>query len=791
METQTHTANTDGHSTASAPNASTQQLDELVRDALEKLKAQLQQKMTEMFVSAEEHLINYSEITEHNEGPDDEADSESDDSKESYYEKLLNLFHAEQNNIESEFFKAIDENEPSKEQAPSDELKLTNTLSLVEQDDMDEMVAVTAMYSNAMNKYEEEVNNLGARIEHLETLSSKTLPKYMFDPRHICEAYQEALRHTDMPIEYKLPLFKLFDHVVTSCLEDMYKSLNQVFIDAGVLPEVVYTVGHNVSEEHPIEAESSDDLDMPNGAESQNDHSPHTGIGGGGTGSADFVPQNNASTNRIPRSHDEISHFISQFMSGNTTAKGEGLPQSFSTIVSEPESQNTYSHSDLLNALSKVQSNLSKDDFDAASAIDAEQIKRAIIADLGRTHGGAVTKTVHALDQRCIDFVGLIFQEIAEDESISMVITNLLMLLQIPIIKIAMVDQNLFSDDGHPARQTLNLITKAGRGITDDSDKVYLQLKEIVHALLHEHDVDHGSFEKAVQELQLLISKEDEIAAEKEKVERQAIIKQHARDVVLGEMRRVTKHKVVPEDNRPLLLKHWPSLMFNHYISHGIESSRWLTSLEIFNILMESLQPIRKQSQWQKLKDNHESLVKMVSDELHKTRQGRKEIDAQITALELTFQKMLDAYQHQLDTGAEKEVSEPDVTTAPDSEVDRQMVEDGEAEAEAAEYEDKAARIEEQVKIAREKISRLPSDLHPGAWFEVFNGEDHPVRRLKLSVILTEVAKLVFVDRQGKKVIEKDADDFLNELKNGQSKMIADHSTFEHALGSVIHRLAA
>lgn len=789
METQTHTANTDAHSRTAAPNASTQQLDGLVRDALEKLKAQLQQKMTEMFVSAEEHLVNYSEIAEHDEGPDDEADGESDDSKETHYEKLLHLLHAEQNNIESEFFKAIDENEPSKEQAPSDELKLTNTLSLVDQDDMDEMVAVTTMYSNAMNKYEEEVNNLGARIEHLEILSSKKFPKYMFDPRHICEAYQEALRQTDMPIEYKLPLFKLFDHVVTSCLEDMYKSLNQVFIDAGVLPEVVYSVGHNVSERHPIEADSSDDLGITNEAEPHSDHSPRTGVGGGGAGSTDFTPQNNASTHRVPRSHDEISHFINQFMSGSTTAKGDGLPQSFSTIVSEPEGNDSYTRGDLMNALSKVQNDLAKDDIDAASVIDAEQIKRAVIADLGRAHGGAVTKTVHALDQRCIDFVGLIFQEIAEDESISMAITNLLMLLQIPIIKIAMVDQNLFSDDGHPARQTLNLITKAGRGITDDSDKVYLQLKEIVHAILHEHDVDHGSFEKAVRELQLLISKEDEIAAEKEKVEQQTIIKQHARDVVLGEMRRVTKHKIVPEDNRPLLLKYWPTLMFNHYINHGIESGRWLTSLEIFNILMESLQPIRKQSQWQKLKDNHASLVKMVSDELHKTRQGRKEIDAQITALEQTFQKMLDAYQHQLDTGAEKEVSDQDVTTAPDSEVDRQNVEDGEAEA--AEYEDKAARIEEQVRIAREKISRLPSDLHPGAWFEVFNGEDHPVRRLKLSVILTEVAKLVFVDRQGKKVIEKDADDFLNELKNGQSKMIADHSTFEHALGSVIHRLAA
>ncbi len=107
------------------------------------------------------------------------------------------------------------------------------------------------------------------------------------------------------------------------------------------------------------------------------------------------------------------------------------------------------------------------------------------------------------------------------------------------------------------------------------------------------------------------------------------------------------------------------------------------------------------------------------------------------------------------------------------------------------EHNEEVAKIEEQARIAREKISKLPGDLHPGVWFEIFNGEDKPVRRLKLSVVLTEVAKLIFVDCHGVKVIEKDAGDFANELENEKSKFIADHSTFEHALGTVIHKLAA
>ena len=101
------------------------------------------------------------------------------------------------------------------------------------------------------------------------------------------------------------------------------------------------------------------------------------------------------------------------------------------------------------------------------------------------------------------------------------------------------------------------------------------------------------------------------------------------------------------------------------------------------------------------------------------------------------------------------------------------------------------SQIKNEAQIALDKIKQLPSDVKPGVWYEIFNGEDHAVRRLKMSVILTEAAKVIFVDRKGVKVIEKDAAEFAEELKNNKSRMIADHSTFNHALGKVIGAMAA
>jgi hypothetical protein len=688
--------------------------------------------------------------------------AESDDIQ-SKCSELVRILRIERSNIDNALSTAINQKINNKEKSQDDEL------SLVDEDDMEEMVAISSMYSNAMNIYGQEVNNLQARFEYIELSCNKKLDKQALDPRHIGEAFQTALKQLDLTLELKLLLFKLFDMEVCSRLGEMYKSLNQVFIDAGVMPEVVYQARNP-------DSDTSVDTDK---SQQNND--------GMTVRQAKYYdPQKNKADNFIPRSKEDISYFISQFMNGFTTAEGEDVPESFSIIPTDKDNNNCYSRKELMNALSKLQSKFinSKKAFDR---IGAEQIKRAIMADMGSRNGGAVTKRVHILDERSIDFVGMMFRAITRDESISSIITNLLMRLQIPVIKVAMLDQSLFSNDEHPARETLDLISEAGKGITDKNNHVYNELNSIVNSVLQEYSIDIASFERAVAALHTLINTEKEIAAENERTEQREIIRQHARDVVLTEMRFLTSNKKLPKNVQPLVLKHYPTMMCKRYIQHGKESSEWLVSIMLLKLLMKCLQPINSKAQWQLLKNNHAPLVEAVNDELYETQQDKEEIDAQISALKRTFVKMLDDYGFEL----AEEITSPSQATNAAPYVEEENITAANEEFEIDEHDKEIAKIEEQAKIARDKISRLPSTLHPGAWFEIFNGEDKPVRRLKLSVVLTEVAKLIFVDCHGVKVIEKDAGVFADELENKCSKFIADHSTFEHALGTVIHKLAA
>ena len=97
----------------------------------------------------------------------------------------------------------------------------------------------------------------------------------------------------------------------------------------------------------------------------------------------------------------------------------------------------------------------------------------------------------------------------------------------------------------------------------------------------------------------------------------------------------------------------------------------------------------------------------------------------------------------------------------------------------------------QQEALSKEQVAELPDEVKPNAWFEVYTGPDKPIRRLKLSIILTEQAQLIFVDHRGNKILEKNAEDFKNELSTELSKLIADRLIFEHALTQVISSISA
>jgi len=769
-----NTAQTSGHS-------SSDNLKPLISQITNCLNEELSVLIGHMFDGADDMLFQLAE----------NADSNEDQNQ---YFETMRMLRIERKQIGQNFASNLKTFiQPVKKESAKNTEITEDELSLVDQDEMEEMVAVSAMHSKAMSLYGEAVNHLEARIEFLSLKSSAIFSKDALAPKNICESFKDALVDIELSTNNKLVLYKLFDQEVILHLENLYKKLNQLFIEQGILPQI--KLGDTSEKKQPqrnsitpppeqetdavyIEnptfntGQASTFNNSTQAVTGNGNTSPHTGVsGGGGKGMS---------------MHSEAHQVISQFISGERTATGPGIPTSFTTANNAPSSSGMqyYDRRDVMSALSNLQHNVAQANS-SVEQIDAADFKRALLADMGSRTGGAITKQVNQVDEKTIDFIEMLFDAIIEDISISEPVTNLLLRLQIPVIKVSMLDQNFFADGEHPCRTTLNLIAHLGRGLSSREDSLFTELNNVVEALLNDFDIDINSFENAEDRLKTIELNELQKTSEKEKATQKAVLQAHAREVVLAELQYHTTNRVLPKIAQKLILKFWSTLMFHRYIKFGKNSDDWRESVNIANKLIKFLQPIESTQAHSKLDTEKDELLDSIHSSLLNTKQNPVEIETEINNVFLNFENML-----------KNSAFNPSNTSNNDTYF--VSIEDDMNDPQLDSMSDPALDFDppivdpllEQANKSREKIAQLPIEVRPGVWFKVYNGNNSAARRAKLSVIIMEEAKLVFVDRVGVKVIEKDAETFTNELATDSSIIIADHSAFDHALGMVINSLS-
>ena len=685
--------------------------------------------MNQMLNSADKKLIEKAEAT----------DCETERAK---FINCTQVFKTKSNDISQLFFMNLNNSLSTK--TPD---AMTEEDTLVFQDEMDEMVAITTMHSKAMNTYGDEVSHLEARLEYLEIMCDEIFDKEALDPKHICEIFQRTIENIDLAIEAKLIFYKLFDQEVCTRMGIMYKAINQIFIDNNIMPEIMMKTTKQCDVAYAEEEVASRVATY-------------------------YDPEEKIQTDFVPRTKAEISRIVNDFMAGDMTISGDeiDLPESFLRTPTQQDldGKDCYERPEVVKALSNLQHKLISMKGSAKS-LSTKDIKKELLEDINQVTDHAGTKKVNLLDERSIDFVGMMFDAITDDETVSDIVTRMIKRLQIPIMKVAMSDNSLFANEDHPARVIVNLLTKAGKGINSTRDRLFNSLENIVDNILNDYDTDNIVFDTAVTAVEKIINTNEQLALKTETLQQKKILQDHAKNIVTTQYKMVVHDKKIPDNVRPLFLKNWSTLMLNRYLKHGRDSTQWSESVKLLKLLLKCVQPIQFDSQYTLIKSNHINLSTSVNEALYKTKQNKKDISSQITLLKKHFVSLIDDYGYEVvDTIDERPTAD---TTVDD-------------EAELLE-------IKQQIENAEHKIAKLTSDTKPGAWYEIYTGEDKALRRLKLSIILNDAAKLIFVDRKGVKVIEKDAEEFAEELENNRSRIIADHSTFDHALSKVIGTIAA
>jgi hypothetical protein len=199
-------------------------------------------------------------------------------------------------------------------------------------------------------------------------------------------------------------------------------------------------------------------------------------------------------------------------------------------------------------------------------------------------------------DGATMDIVAMLFDQIFGDPRVPDALKALIGRLQIPVVKVAMLDKKFFSKKSHPARRMLDTLGEFALGLDEKFDQaspVYKKIEEVVQRLLEGFEDDIDIFDTLQAELLTVIREENkraELAAKE--VARKIAYKERlevGKAMAQLEIKRRVESARVPQLIVKFLAEHWLKLLLLTYARHGHDSDAWKSAAETMDLLVWSV----------------------------------------------------------------------------------------------------------------------------------------------------------------------------------------------------------
>ena len=620
-------------------------------------------------------------------------------------------------------------------------------LALVHNDDLERTVAIDAMVTKVVNRDGVALSQLTTRLNELipQPLTDETNP---LGPTLLCDFFLQAGRNLGVEIKVKLIILKLFEKYALTNADQLYEEANLLLISAGVLPDLKVLPSRRSTDRSTgaaTEAQRADSAALVQAAE------------------------------KLDKSVQEVFSALQELL---VHVRGNLTPRPDNNAEARP-----ISSQDLLRLLSHLQQYVPRaenpDDFDLRAQL--EQLIGRVSARSGKF------RTVGTIDEDVINLVSMLFEFILDDRNLPGSLRALIGRLQIPMLKVAVIDKSFFSRGSHPARRLLNEIASAalGWGGRDDSqrDSLYTRIDQIVQRLLHDFVDDPAIF------TELLV---DFLAFTSDERRRSELLEQRTRDAeegrALAELARQRVQqalndrllgRTLPEVVVRLLQEAWSKVLLLTCLKHGEQSGEWKAGLQAMDDLIWSVEPHEEPDARQRLLELVPGLLKSLRDGL-----SSAAFDPFATS---EFFSQLEALHVQAFNHVARPAGEADEVAADEPGDGPTMM----------------AVVEEIVLVApgeqviSEPSLHLPENdeglmqvdkLRLGSWVEIQEDEDHKLR-CKLAAIVEPSGRYVFVNRTGMKVLEKTRMGLAVEFRRGTIRVLDDSLLFDRALESVLGNL--
>ena len=253
-------------------------------------------------------------------------------------------------------------------------------------------------------------------------------------------------------------------------------------------------------------------------------------------------------------------------------------------------------------------------------------------------------------DDMTIDIVAMLFDYILDDRNIPIPMRALLGRLQIPLVKVAMLEREFFSRKSHPARQLLNGLATTATGCDPqqgDEDPSYRKVEAIVQTIVDEFETDTSLFQTLLDDLDSFRSTEQQQAGIRAGVSVKVMQEQKRLDAAKSTTMREIEPRISEQNNvefvHEFITTHWKNLLFITCARQGKNSDTWKQVVSTMDDLIWSVQPKNTDAERQRLATMQPKL-------LNKLREGMQRLSIAPTERDTFIARLVDTH-GQMSTG--------------------------------------------------------------------------------------------------------------------------------------------
>jgi hypothetical protein len=618
-------------------------------------------------------------------------------------------------------------------------------LQIVDFGELDEDLALKALTSRIKDKCEAELYALGRRFNYL--VSRETAPESAnpSSPEVFTRALKNALRDTEFDTRARLELFRFLENGIDADVGPVYQALNTHLLQHGVLPNLRRDYGRSPGQPATATSSSASEKEVK-------------------------VPKTSGDM------FEMLQHLVASGASLSAAPQGTSNPlAAFTGAGAGSGERQAPPPPQVWASLETLQHAFPVPLSPQPTATDLANVLHQFRAsDVGQGLG--------QLDAITVDIVAMLFDMIFDDREIADPIKALVGKLQIPVLKVAMLDRSFFSSKSHPTRHLLDVISRAALRWGHDvghNDPVYRKIAEAIERIHSDFKQDTNLFQSLALELEAFLKAHEDASESNLNRAAQLVVQRELEELATlaadSELQ-LWLYSDLPNAVKDLLDHEWRALLKKIHLNEGPESEVWQNALNTAGDLADSVRVKHDVQGRQALARQLPVMIKQLTAGFDRVGVPADRRHALLDALFSLHAASLRGTEPPADSHV---MSEPETPAEP--EIASQSLDDGEI---------KVHSISVTAPMLASPTLQDVSALQRGDWVEYIQADGSAIR-YRLSWISPQRGIFLFTNPESPNALAVSPEAMSLQIERGEVRLLSSEPIFDRALSRTIDVLQA